>query len=105
MSFYIFGLVTYGSRCIRQVSLRRFPGSNVLTYYVIIIFIYNYTSNRVTSICIDLSKIKLFVFVFVPHSAYGLPNTSLYFISATVYFGYKSYLFENNILCHIYWYL
>ena len=48
----------------RQVSLRRFPGSNVLSYYVIIIFIYNYTYNRVTSICIDLSKIKLFVFVF-----------------------------------------
>ena len=42
----------------RQLSLRRFPGSNVLSYYVIIIFIYNY---RVTSICIDLSKIKLFV--------------------------------------------
>ena len=49
----------------RQVSLRRFPGSNMLSYYVIIIFIYNYTCNRprVTSICIDLSKIKLFVFV------------------------------------------
>ena len=27
----------------RQVSLRRFPESNVLSYYVIIIFIYNYT--------------------------------------------------------------
>ena len=25
-----------------------------------------YTYSRVTSICIDLSKIKLFVFVFVP---------------------------------------
>ena len=49
----------------RQVSLRRFPGSNVLSYYVIIIFIYTYTYNRVTSTCIDLSKIKLFVFVFV----------------------------------------
>ena len=47
----------------RQVSLRRFPGSNVLSYYVIIIFIYNYTYNRVTSICIDLSKIKLFVLI------------------------------------------
>ena len=33
----------------RQVSLRRFPGSNVLSYYIIIIFIYNYTYNRVTS--------------------------------------------------------
>ena len=49
----------------RQVSLRRFPESNVLSYYVIIIFIYNYTYNRVISICIDLSKIKLFVFVYV----------------------------------------
>ena len=49
----------------RHVSLGRFPGSNVLSYYVIIIFIYNYTYNKVTSICIDLSKIKSFVFVFV----------------------------------------
>ena len=49
----------------RQVSLRLFPVSNVLSYYVIIIFIYNYTYNRVTSICFDLSKMKLFVFVFV----------------------------------------
>ena len=40
----------------RQVSLRRFPGSKVLSYYVIIIFIYKYTYNRVTSISIDLSK-------------------------------------------------
>ena len=40
----------------RQVSLRRFLGSNVLSYYVIVIFIYNNTYNRVTSICIDLSK-------------------------------------------------
>ena len=61
----------------RQVSLRRFPGSNVLSYYVIIIFIYNYTYNRVTSICIDLSKIKLFVFVL---SAY---ITSVWNISKT----------------------
>ena len=29
------------------------------------ILVYMYTYNRVTSICIDLSKIKLFVFVFV----------------------------------------
>ena len=49
----------------RQVSLRRFPGPNVLSYYVIIIFIYTYTYNKGTSFCIDLSKIKLFVFVFV----------------------------------------
>ena len=49
----------------RQVPLRRFPGSNVVSYYVIIIFIYNYTYNIVTYICIDLSKIQLFVFVFV----------------------------------------
>ena len=29
------------------------------------ILVYMYTYSRVTSICIDLSKIKLFVFVFV----------------------------------------
>ena len=49
----------------RNVSLRRFPGSNVLSYYVIIIFIYNYTNNGITYVCIDLAKIKLFVFAFV----------------------------------------
>ena len=30
----------------RQVSLHRFPGSNVLSYYVIIIFIYNYAARE-----------------------------------------------------------
>ena len=69
----------------RNMSLRRFPGSNVLSYYVIIIFIYNYTNNGVTSVCIDLAKIKLFVFAFVfvtPHMysravtpAHPLPHT------------------------------
>ena len=49
----------------RQVYLRRFPGSNMLSYNVLIIFIYNYTYNRVTSICIVLSKIKVFVALFL----------------------------------------
>ena len=48
----------------------------LLSYYVFIIYIciymyilvYMYTYSRVTSICIDLSKIKLFVFVFVRQS-------------------------------------
>ena len=48
----------------RQMSLRRFPGSSVLSY-VIIMFKYTCTYNRVTSICIDLCKIKLLVWVFV----------------------------------------
>ena len=66
MSFYIFGLVTYGSRCTSTSVFASVSGSNVLSYYVIIIFIiYNYAYNRVTSICIDLSNIKLFVLVFV----------------------------------------
>ena len=59
------------------MSLRRLPGSNMPSYYVIIILcyyylyyyyllfiiificilVYMYTYNRVTSICIDLSKI------------------------------------------------
>ena len=52
----------------------------LLSYYVIIIYIciymyilvYMYTYNSVTSICIDLSKIKLFVFVFVFDMTYFL---------------------------------
>ena len=64
MSFYILSWYLMVADVPRQVSLRRFPGSNVL-YYVIIIFIYNYTYNRVTSFCIDLSQIKLFVFVYI----------------------------------------
>ena len=61
----------------QHVSWRRLPGSNMLSYYVIItlcyyhlymylyVYISIYTCNRVTSNGIDLSKIKLFVFVFV----------------------------------------
>ena len=66
----------------RQVSLRRFPGSFVLSYYVIIMFTCNiYNNNRVTSICIDLSKIKLFVLVFVfTLNWYGCDLVGSYFI-------------------------
>ena len=51
----------------RQVSLRRFPDQDLMCYHITLlsylyIILHNY--NRVTFICIDLSKIKLFVFVF-----------------------------------------
>ena len=85
MLSYVFGLVTYGSRCASTcvfASASRIKYAIVLCYYrtmllsekcVIIIHIciymyilvYMYTYNRVTSICIDLSKTKLFVFVFM----------------------------------------
>ena len=55
MPCHIFG---YGSRCISTSVF----ASVFRIKYVIIIFLYNYTYNRVISICIDLSKIKLFVF-------------------------------------------
>ena len=58
---------------VADVSLCRLPGSNMVSYYVIIIYIciymyilvYMYTYDRVTSICIDLSNIILFVFAVV----------------------------------------
>ena len=55
MSFYIFGLVTYDSPCTSTgvfASVSRIKC--VIILYVIIILIYNYTYNRVSSICIVL---------------------------------------------------
>ena len=95
MLSYVFGLVTYGSRC-ASTCLRRLPVSNMLSYYVILyhtmlfsiilcyylsyyvilyhtvllsligvlicrLLVYMYTYNRVTSICIDLSKVFVFL--------------------------------------------
>ena len=69
MSFYIFGLVTYGSRFTSTsvfASVSMIKCVIILCYYHIYIYIYflykedlltynNDTYNRVTSICIDLS--------------------------------------------------
>ena len=41
------------------------------------ILVYMYTYSRVTSICIDLSKIKLFVFVFVRNYAQIMVNSNI----------------------------
>ena len=61
MSFYVSGLVTYGNRC---TSTSVFVGfQDQICSHIMSIFIYNYTYNIVKSICIDLSKIKVFVFI------------------------------------------
>ena len=55
----------------RHVTLRGLPRSNMLSYYVMImyynvyVYMYKCMYNRVTAIYIDLSKIKLLILVFV----------------------------------------
>ena len=86
---YVFGLVTYGSRCastcvfalasrIKYATILCYYHTVLLCIYICIymyILVYMYTYNRVTSICIDLSKIKLFVFVF-GYTQKDVPSTT-----------------------------
>ena len=82
----------YMYKCLRISSVSKI----ILSYYVIIIIIYNYTYNRVTSICIDLSKIKLFVFVFVDNMTTYFHNSNLQLFSITFPSHCRSDIHESD---------
>ena len=65
MSFYALARKPVVADVPRQVSLHQLPGSNMLSCYVIIKFMY-ILINRVTYICIDYEKkIRIIYIIFI----------------------------------------